>query len=264
MAKDTKSKKGRRGSPKGKPKGAKKGKAVAKPYEPTERERPTLEAIAARSRSKAPVPMMKKSESGKDAIQPDHPDLTTGTALLMDALGTTSPDFLSGLVTQLGNAGIKGREIDMGATNFMLSMVVGIEPKDQIEAMLAAQMAAVHLQTMTFARRLNHTETIDQQNSAERAFNKLARTFTTQMEALNRYRGKGQQKMTVEHVHVHEGGQAIVGNVQGGGGKTKTERQPHAKQVTHAPVTPMPSQDEAGDVVPIPGDDQRKVPVARG
>ena len=31
------------------------------------------------------------------------------------------------------------------------------------------------------------------------------------MEALNRYRGKGQQKMTVEHVHVHDGGQAMVG-----------------------------------------------------
>ena len=28
--------------------------------------------------------------------------------------------------------------------------------------------------------------------------------------ALNRYRGQGQQKVTVEHVHVHSGGQAIV------------------------------------------------------
>jgi hypothetical protein len=231
-----------------------KTKAVAKPYEPTERERPALEALKARSRSKPPVPMMKKSESGNGAILPDHPDLKTGTKLLMEALGTTSHEFLGGIVTQLANAGIKGKEIDMGSSNFMLSIAIGIEPKDQIEAMLAAQMAAVHMQTMTFARRLNHTETIDQQNSAERAFNKLARTFTTQMEALNRYRGKGQQKMTVEHVHVHEGGQAIVGNVQGGGGENKTERQPHAKQVTHAPGTPMPSQDEAENIVPVPGD----------
>jgi hypothetical protein len=30
------------------------------------------------------------------------------------------------------------------------------------------------------------------------------------LDALNRHRGKGQQKVTVEHVHVHEGGQAIV------------------------------------------------------
>ena len=57
-----------------------------------------------------------------------------------------------------------------------------------------------------------------QQDSAERTFNKLARTFTTQVAALKNYRTGGQQKMTVEHVHVHEGGQAIVGNVQGGGG----------------------------------------------
>ncbi len=41
------------------------------------------------------------------------------------------------------------------------------------------------------------------------------------MEALNRHRGKGQQKMTVEHIHVGEGGQAIVGNVQGGRGDAK-------------------------------------------
>ena len=85
-----------------------------------------------------------------------------------------------------------------------------------MEAMLAAQMAAVHNATMTFARRLNHVDNIQQQDSAERAFNRLGRTFTTQMEALKRYRTSGQQKMTVEHVHVHEGGQAIVGTVEGG------------------------------------------------
>ena len=49
---------------------------------------------------------------------------------------------------------------------------------------------------------------------------KMLRTFTAQIEALKKYRTGGQQKMTVEHVHVNEGGQAIVGTViQGGGGK---------------------------------------------
>src|SRR5437016_12164830 len=79
--------------------------------------------------------------------------------------------------------------------------------------MLAAQMATVHMATMTFARRLKHVDTIPQQDSAERAFNKLARTFTTQLEALKRYRTGGEQKVTVQHVSVSEGGQAIVGNV---------------------------------------------------
>ena len=101
----------------------------------------------------------------------------------------------------------------------MLSVIEGIEPRDQLEAMLASQMAAVHLSMMTFARRLTHVETIPQQDSAERAFTKLARTFSAQMEALKRYRTGGEQKVTVQHVTVSEGGQAIVGNVTQGGGK---------------------------------------------
>ena len=60
----------------------------------------------------------------------------------------------------------------------MLSVVEGIAPKDEVEAMLATQMAAVHMASMTFARRLAHVDNIPQQDSAERAFNKLARTFT--------------------------------------------------------------------------------------
>ena len=95
----------------------------------------------------------------------------------------------------------------------MLSMVRGIGPKDEIEAMMAAQMAAVHMTTMTFARRLVHVDNIPQQDSAERAFNKLARTFAMQVEALKRYRTGGEQKVTVQHVTVNEGGQAIVGSV---------------------------------------------------
>ena len=83
--------------------------------------------------------------------------------------------------------------------------------------MLAAQMAATHNATMTFARRLAHVENIPQQDSAERAFNKLARTFAAQVEVLKRYRSAGGQTVRVEHVTVNEGGQAIVGNVTHGG-----------------------------------------------
>jgi hypothetical protein len=36
--------------------------------------------------------------------------------------------------------------------------------------------------------------------------NKLSRTYAALLDALNRHRGKGQQKVTVEHVHVHQGG----------------------------------------------------------
>ena len=50
-------------------------------------------------------------------------------------------------------------------------------------------------------------------DSIQNAFNKLARTFAAQVEALKRCRSGCEQKMTVQHVRVGEGGQAIVGNV---------------------------------------------------
>jgi hypothetical protein len=81
----------------------------------------------------------------------------------MEALGTTDDNFLNGLLGQLANAGSPGPKLSESGINFMLSIVKGIEPRDHIESMLAAQMAAVHIATMTFARRLAHVENIPQQ-----------------------------------------------------------------------------------------------------
>jgi hypothetical protein len=132
------------------------------------------------------------------------------------AFATTDMVFVNGLTTQVVNVASHGRQPDEKATAYVLAMMRGIGPRDPVEALLAAQMAATHNAVMTFARRLAHVETIPQQDSAERALSKLQRTFVAQMEALKRYRSNGSQKMTVEHVHVHEGGQAIVGNVSEG------------------------------------------------
>jgi len=90
--------------------------------------------------------------------------------------------------------------------------------------MLATQMVATHSAAITALARLKSSETFLQHGNYGNLAIKLLRTYTAQMEALNRHRGKGQQKVTVEHVHVHEGGQAIVGAVmtpkadEGGGG----------------------------------------------
>jgi hypothetical protein len=45
----------------------------------------------------------------------------------------------------------------------------------------------------------------------------LQKTYARQMDALTRYRRKGQQKMVVEHVTVANGGQAVIGNLTSGG-----------------------------------------------
>lgn len=189
-------------------------KQLVKRYEPTPGERSALEAHFDRRQRQKHAPRMKISVSnGVGTSSPDHADKAIGVSLLMEALGTADLDFVNGLLQQLANVG----EGDERALNFMLALVKGVGPKDQVEAMLAAQMAAVHNATMISARRLNHAETIPQQDSAERTLNKLARTFATQVEALKRYRSAGEQTVRVEHVTVNEGGQAIVGNVSHGG-----------------------------------------------
>ena len=86
-------------------------------------------------------------------------------------------------------------------------------PKDPAEALLCVQMAAAHQATMAMARRLANAATVPQQDAAERALNKLARTYATQMETLKRYRSNGQQVVRVERVTVENGGQAIVGAI---------------------------------------------------
>jgi hypothetical protein len=124
--------------------------------------------------------------------------------------------------------------------------------------MLAVQMVATHFAATRALRRLKGSDTIPQQDSNGNLAAKLMRTFATQTEALQRYRGKAQQKVTVEHVHVHTGGQAIVGSVsQSGGGRDNDENcgQPHAPEyagaITFAPGTTLPSADEAREAMPV-------------
>ena len=189
--------------------------AVAKTYVPTPEERDVAEGHFARQKEKPPVPRLIAGKNGGVVeIGPDHPDPQVGMVLIMQALGITDTAFLDGILWQLVNAGSHSEGVDERRVNFMLSAVKGVEPKDEVEVMLAAQMAVVHAATMTMARRLALVETIPQQDSAERGLNKLARTFTAQVEALKKYRTGGEQNVTVKHVTVNQGGQAIVGNVE--------------------------------------------------
>lgn len=104
--------------------------------------------------------------------------------------------------------------------NTAMAILNGLQPRDEIEGMLAMQMIATHNLAMhTLTRAMITGQTFEGKQANVNQATKMLRTFTTQMEALKKYRTGGQQKVTVEHVHVNKGGQAIVGNVnQGGGG----------------------------------------------
>ena len=119
-----------------------------------------------------------------------------------------------GLTSQAAMLGSHGNRIDRQASDFALGFVDAMEPRDAAEALLLTQMAATHQATMMLARRLNHVQNLPQQDAAEQALNKTARTYAAQMDTLKRYRSKGKQVVRVERVTVADGGQAIVGNVE--------------------------------------------------
>lgn len=177
---------------------------------------------------------------------------------LCPVTGSKNDDFANIVLNQAVNTmwvAHSDKETQSKQINAALVGMMGVKPQDEIEGMLAAQMVAAHNAAMEcFRRAMNREQTFEGRKENLNQANKLTRSYATMMEALSRYRGKGQQKMTVEHVHVHAGGQAIVGNVtrpEGGDAAIESEEQPYAKQITHAPEQAMPSPNAQGQPVPV-------------
>lgn len=225
-------------------------------YRATEAERAALNKQIERQNAELPAPRIKMVEGGKGkTLTLDHPDTDVAVRLFKEALGTANPDFANGILKQLASS--QSGTIDERDLNFMLSVIAGIKPNDQLEAMLATQMAAVHIEMMKFVRKLGRAEYLEHQDSAEGALNKLARTFTTQMETLKRYRTGGEQKVTVQHVSVGEGGQAIVGNV------TQDVRGPVSQKSADKPLALSDSRQQPMPIIEARQHERELVPARR-
>ncbi len=126
-------------------------------------------------------------------------------------------------VNQLANILSRGEqlgdsEVVLKKLNAAIAAISDMKPRDSVELMLATQMTAIYNMAMELSRRAMLSEqTFEGVEMNINQANKLMRTFAAQIEALNKYRTKGKQKITVQHVNVNEGGQAIVGDVKGGG-----------------------------------------------
>lgn len=99
-----------------------------------------------------------------------------------------------------------------------LDALAEFKPADGVEGMMAAQAVALHAASMECLRRAMIAEQpAEMCDHLRRQAMGLSRTFLDVVGALDRKRGKGTQVVRVERVMVAPGGQAIVGNVQGGG-----------------------------------------------
>lgn len=163
------------------------------------------------------------------AVMPDvidTSDIAFHDLKMFRAFGTTSADLQQHFITQVASmfrgfssTGNPDGEKLVTFCNMGIAILDEIRPRDVIEAMLITQMIGVHNMAMDMMGRAMRADPTSAGREA-RVYQamKLLRTFTMQMDSFKNYRRKGQQKVTVEHVNVNQGGQAIVGSITKGGG----------------------------------------------
>jgi hypothetical protein len=194
----------------------------------------------------ATVPRIRAlKHNDKTVLLPDCPDLRRGIRQLGQAIPGADLAFVNDLMWQIANSARRGGEIDERILSFAVALVIESKPRDRLEPMHIAQMAAAHLLTLEFAKRLANAEFVHEVDLFERTFNKLARTFATLMDVRKRYRADDEHNFAVQNVSITDGGQAIVGNVtQNASVDAMAKRKTSLAEITNAPATPMPITDE--------------------
>jgi hypothetical protein len=204
---------------------------LAKRSPPNQVERAEIEKARKRTKARAPRIAMhiEDRETGAPVVYPGHSDEEGHRYRLADTFGTRSLQFVYSMLNGLGNAtadysldyNFSPGSPNQVAFNAALAVIDGVRPKDEIEAMLAAHMAVANIVLLELVARTRGAvaghryegDGIKRLDVLGNLTTKFMRTYTMQVEALARKRRKGEQKISVKHVHVYAGGQAVVGSL---------------------------------------------------
>jgi hypothetical protein len=177
------------------------------------------------SNERVPGVVMPRKTSPSTA--PEKRDVSDTTDAFEKITGTRNRELQDSLLNQLlstvpvdENASEKTKD-DRLTSSF--AALAGLAPRDEAEGMLAVQMVATHSAAMDCLRRARVSgQTFEARELNLKHAEKLMNIYTRQIEALDKRRGRGQQKITVEHVTVQAGGQAIVGSTVAGASRGET------------------------------------------
>lgn len=160
------------------------------------------------------IPEFKNKETTEQQQNIEH--LATTCA----ATGSASYEF-SLMILSTTISGFFTNDSYNGAfnANAVRDALIAMTPADEYEGMLCSRLLVLHNQYMHFmTRAISNTQTSQGIDLNINRATKLMRLYNETLEALNKYRRKGEQKVTVQHVNVGNGGQAVVaGNFQQGG-----------------------------------------------
>jgi hypothetical protein len=175
-----------------------------------------LPATSRRPRRSAPVRIRIKGIQGNVvSFASPEPGDQVWRKQLKATLGTASDSFVDMALHHLERAARMPSEGPSDVSiNGALAIIAAFAPRNEAEAALALQAACTHMVAMVMMARIGGGHGGDRRLPAlASAAAKLMRAHCMQVETYRRQRGGGEQNIRVEHVHVHEGGQAIVGAV---------------------------------------------------
>lgn len=122
----------------------------------------------------------------------------------------------SASVTLLLNSLVNGQKADeklAEQVNGAMAIVEQMEPRDPLETMLVMQMILSYQASAELLGHMRNTDSFARRDQYGRHAERLMRIYSQQMATFKKYRNGGKQTVEVKHVHVNEGGQAIIGDV---------------------------------------------------
>jgi hypothetical protein len=186
---------------------------------PAEREQQAIAAAYDRYRQRKLNARVKAKQDGAALIiEAKHNDERGNWVMVMQAMGTASGEFSEAMLMQLARLARRpDQSLDETRLNAMLAVLDAAQPDNEVEAMMLVQMAAAHELAIELAARARTADTVPALEALGGLSVRFMRAYAANAEALGKLRRGGEQRVKVEHVHVHPGGQAIVGNVRPGG-----------------------------------------------
>ena len=233
---------------------------------------------------KTAPPRLGKLGRRGDVILAPKAELQEHKAAFRQVFGETlSDEFVDEMLTRLVTALAPGPwdVLEASTLNAAIALIASVKPQTELEALLAVQIAATGFASLKFLQ-LGQRHLEDAYIEVYGGYGtRLLRLQLDLIQALDKHRrGRRDNKQTVEvrHVHIHPGGQGVVGIINSlkdgssGGETTSTalasspasESQHNAKQITHAPQPSMRSSNAEPELVPSASDAERPMPDARG
>ena len=126
-------------------------------------------------------------------------------ARVISEFGSSDPDFVFPLLNRIGKLGIKEKIWHPDIVKFAISFIRGTRPRDQISALLGFHIVTVHRTIMVNYGRINQARFMqynEEEESADRAVNSLARTLIRLVDRFDRLQNGGELKLTVRHMTV--------------------------------------------------------------